>query len=92
MLVNLSSHNRGGRSAPRDYVSAESKAIFPGGQADVTDNEINRWGGSRKKGLGSPLINGLTAWLAARSAFLRLLTLRLDLFQEVTHVAKCSLA
>lgn len=49
-------------------------------------------GKKKKKGLGSQLINGLTARLAARSAFLRLLALRLDLFQEVIHGAKCSLA
>lgn len=46
----------------------------------------------KKKGLGSQLINGLTAWLAARSAFLRLLTLGLDPFQEVIRIAKCPLA
>lgn len=48
--------------------------------------------GSGKKGLGSQLMKGLTAWLAAGSAFLRLLTLGLDLFQGVIRIAKCSLA
>lgn len=48
-LINLSSHNEGERSAPWGYASAESKAIFPGEQVDVTDKEINRWGGGGGK-------------------------------------------
>lgn len=61
---------------------------------------INRWWwgwGKKKKEEKKKLkksidegVDWLTAWLAARTAFLRLLTLRLDLFQEVIHIAKCS--
>lgn len=46
----------------------------------------------KKKGRGRQSIKGLSAWLAARSAFLRLPALRLDLLQALIHIAKCSLA
>lgn len=78
MLVNPSSHNGGERSVPWDYVSAESKATFPGGCYRQGESIDGGGGGEKKKEEKKKLKKSIDEgvdWLAGSQ----------DCISQVTH-------